>query len=169
MRIRHCGFLANRCKKNNLLKCRNILGQDNIPEKSNKSIKELMLELTGQDISTCPFCKKGKLKKMYKIPEQTGPGFFERLNLTALQDTSQPENVLDMIFIYEYLRRWIAMSIIYNGIKKREILIEKSITILKKMVNYNMIDHKERFYLNKFFQHSQIQTLQSPQKGEIRL
>ena len=67
-----------------------------------------------------------------------------------------------MIFIYEYLRRWIAMSIIYNGIKKREILIEKSITILKKMVNYNMIDHKERFYLNKFFQHSQIQTLQSP-------
>ena len=88
MRIRHCGFLANRCKKDNLLKCRNILGQDNIPEKSNKSIKELMLELTGQDIFTCPFCKKGKLKKMHKIPEQTGPGFFERLNLTALQNTS---------------------------------------------------------------------------------
>ena len=88
MRIRHCGFLANRCKKDNLLKCRTILGQDNIPEKSNKSIKELMLELTGQDIFTCPFCKKGKLKKMHKIPEQTGPGFFERLNLIALQDTS---------------------------------------------------------------------------------
>jgi hypothetical protein len=88
MRIRHCGFLANRCKKDNLLKCRNILGQDNMPEKSNKSIKELMLELTGQDISTCPFCKKGKLKKILKIPEQTGPGFFERLNLTTFKDTS---------------------------------------------------------------------------------
>ena len=88
MRIRHCGFLANRCKKLNLLKCRNILGQDNIPEKSNKSVEELMLELTGQDISTCPFCKKGKLKKILKIPEQTGPGFFERLNLTTFKDTS---------------------------------------------------------------------------------
>ena len=88
MRIRHSGFLANRCKKENLLKCRKILGQDNISDNlSNKSVKELMLELTGQDISTCPFCKKGKLKKMLKIPEQTGPGFFERLNLTTMKDT----------------------------------------------------------------------------------
>ena len=88
MRIRHSGFLANRCKKKDLLKCRKILEQDNIPEKpSNKSVKELMLELTGQDISTCPFCKKGKLNKMLKIPEQTGPGFFERLNLTTMKDT----------------------------------------------------------------------------------
>lgn len=87
MRIRHCGFLANRCKKNDLLKCRKILGQNNIPDNlSNKSVKELMLELTGQDISTCPFCKKGKLIKMHKIPEQTGPGFFERLNLTTIKD-----------------------------------------------------------------------------------
>jgi len=88
MRIRHCGFLANRCKKGNLLKYRKILGQNNIPEKSNKSVEELMLELTGLDISKCPFCKKGKLNKMLKIPEQTGPGFFERLNLTSLKDTS---------------------------------------------------------------------------------
>jgi hypothetical protein len=88
MRIRHSGFLANRCKKKDLLKCRKILEQDNISEKqSNKSVKELMLELTGQDISTCPFCKKGKLQKMLKIPEQTGPGFFERLNLTTMKDT----------------------------------------------------------------------------------
>jgi len=89
MRIRHCGFLANRCKKENLLKCRKILGQDNIlGNLSGKSIEELMLELTGQDIFTCPFCKKGKLNKTLKIPEQTGPGFFERLNLTTIKDTS---------------------------------------------------------------------------------
>jgi hypothetical protein len=89
MRIRHCGFLANRCKKGNLLKCRKILGQDNIPDDlSNKSVKEHMLDLTGLDILTCPFCKKGKLNKILKIPEQTGPGFFERLNLTTLKDTS---------------------------------------------------------------------------------
>ena len=89
MRIRHCGFLANRCKKGNLLKCRKILGQDNMPDNlSNKSAKDLMLDLTGLDISTCPFCKKGKLNKTLKIPEQTGPGFFERLNLTTIKDTS---------------------------------------------------------------------------------
>jgi len=89
MRIRHCGFLANRCKKGNLLKCRKILGQNTIPDNlSNKSAKDLILDLTGLDISTCPFCKKGKLNKMLKIPEQTGPGFFERLNLTSLKDTS---------------------------------------------------------------------------------
>ncbi len=88
MRIRHAGFLANRCKKKDLLKCRKILGQNNIPEKSNKSVAQLMLELTGLDIFTCPFCKKGKLNKMFKIPEQTGPGFFERLNLATLKDTS---------------------------------------------------------------------------------
>ncbi|MBU0466014.1 MAG: IS91 family transposase [Proteobacteria bacterium] len=89
MRIRHSGFLANRCKKGNLLKCRKILGQETIPDNlSNKSPKDLMLDLTGLDISTCPFCKKGKLNKMLKIPEQTGPGFFERLNLTSLKNTS---------------------------------------------------------------------------------
>ena len=32
MRIRHCGFLANRCKKGNLLKCRMILGHDDVPD-----------------------------------------------------------------------------------------------------------------------------------------
>lgn len=88
MRIRHAGFLANRCKKKDLLRCRKILGQENISEKSNKSVEELMLELTGLDITTCPFCKKGKLNKTLKIPDQTGPGFFERLNLTNLKDTS---------------------------------------------------------------------------------
>lgn len=89
MRIRHSGFLANRCKKKDLSKCRKILGQDNIPDNlSNKSVKELMFELTGKDICTCPFCKKGKLNKILKIPEQTGPGFFERLNLITIKDTS---------------------------------------------------------------------------------
>ncbi len=89
MRIRHFGFLANRSKKNNMIKCRTILGQDNAPEKTpNKSVKELMQDLTGLNISQCPFCKNGDLKKSLKIKRQTGPGFFERLNLTILKDTS---------------------------------------------------------------------------------
>jgi len=89
MRIRHFGFLANRCKKENIIKCRRILGQNNIPEPlPNKSLKEVMLKLTGLDISVCPFCKKGTLKKAFEIQTQTGPGFFERLNLNILKNTS---------------------------------------------------------------------------------
>ncbi len=89
MRIRHFGFLANRCKKENIIKCRKILGQNSIPEKlPNKSVKEVMLKLTGLDISVCPFCKKGNLKKAFEIEKHTGPGFFERLNLKALKNTS---------------------------------------------------------------------------------
>lgn len=89
MRIRHFGFLANRCKKNSIRKCREILGQNKYPEeKLPKSTKELMLELTGLNISQCPFCKKGDLRKSLKIKKRTGPGFFERLRLTSLIDTS---------------------------------------------------------------------------------
>jgi hypothetical protein len=89
MRIRHFGFLANRCKKENIIKCRKILGQNSIPEKlPNISVKEVMLKLTGLDISVCPFCKKGNLKKAFEIEKHTGPGFFERLNLKALKNTS---------------------------------------------------------------------------------
>ena len=125
MRIRHAGFLANRCKKKDLLKCRKILGQDNTPEKSNKSVEELMLELTGLDIYSCPFCKKGKLNKIFKIPEQTGPGFFERLNLTTLKDTSQFESILaQMSQIFAYHRKWIAASATDNDVKKRKTMIE---------------------------------------------
>lgn len=87
MRIRHFGFLANRCKKHDIAKCRGVLGQaapDNMPD---KSVRKLMQELTGIDITKCPACTKGNLRKSFKIERLTGPGFFERLNLT-IPDTS---------------------------------------------------------------------------------
>ena len=60
MRIRNYGFLANRCKKESLGKCRELLGLSfELPEKVEKSIQEMMLQLTGIDISRCPVCKKG--------------------------------------------------------------------------------------------------------------
>lgn len=89
MRIRHFGFLANRCKKSSMINCRSIMGNNDMPElKSEESVKDLMLRLSGIDISQCPFCKKGHLRNLSKIEKHTGPNFFERLNLTAIGDTS---------------------------------------------------------------------------------
>ncbi len=89
MRIRHFGFMANRCKKNSVINCRAIMGKNDVAEiKSEESVKDLMLRLTGVDISQCPFCKKGNLRNLAKIEKHTGPNFFERLNLTAIGDTS---------------------------------------------------------------------------------
>jgi Putative transposase/Transposase zinc-binding domain len=62
MRIRHFGFLANRSKKQALAQCRKLLKVDSIltpiPE---LSTKELLLNLTGIDLSRCPCCKQGMM------------------------------------------------------------------------------------------------------------
>jgi hypothetical protein len=62
MRVRHFGFLANRSKKQALAQCRKLLKVDSIvtpiPE---RSAKELLLNLTGVDVSRCPCCKQGMM------------------------------------------------------------------------------------------------------------
>jgi len=70
MRIRGFGFLANACKAK---KIQNIQEQlDYQPKKSTKdcSIAERMLELTGRDMTLCPFCQIGHLKRISDIPSQ---------------------------------------------------------------------------------------------------
>jgi len=75
VRIRHFGFLANRCKKENIRKCRELI--DNLPANSRdsqqppecpeKTTQEIMLDLTGVDIRLCPCCKKGTLRIIREI------------------------------------------------------------------------------------------------------
>ena len=64
MKIRHFGFLANTCKKRNLECIHEQLG---VPfegsEVQKQTVQEMMLELTGEDISLCPRCGKGHLVK----------------------------------------------------------------------------------------------------------
>jgi len=61
VRVRHFGFLANR-SKSLLSKCRRLLDLGPVPPKlPQKSVHELMLELTGIDITRCPLCQKGTL------------------------------------------------------------------------------------------------------------
>ena len=77
-----------------MINCRSIMGNNDIPElKSEESVKDLMFRLSGIDISQCPFCKKGHLRNLSKIEKHTGPNFFERLNLTAIGDTSQLKTI----------------------------------------------------------------------------
>ena len=64
MKIRHFGFLANTCKKENLERIHEQLGvplQDS--ELQKETVQEMMLRLTGEDITRCPRCGKGHLLK----------------------------------------------------------------------------------------------------------
>jgi hypothetical protein len=77
MRIRHYGFLANRCKRENLSKCRQFLEvSQELCEAEEKSVQQLMLELTGVDITQCPKCKKGTMKKLFDLPQRFGQNPF---------------------------------------------------------------------------------------------
>ena len=71
MRIRHFGFLANRAKQQNLTRCRQLLGlPPDGPQPPPKSAPELLFELTGIDLSRCPYCKRGT---MVVIEQWPGP------------------------------------------------------------------------------------------------
>jgi hypothetical protein len=68
VRVRHFGFLANR-SKGLLAKCRQLLDLSfALPELPKKSVHQLMLELTGIDITRCPLCQKGTLVFLANLP-----------------------------------------------------------------------------------------------------
>jgi hypothetical protein len=71
-----------------MTQCRKILKYNALETQPEKSTREFMMELTGIDILQCPFYKKGSLREILKIEKNTGPGFFEQFNLTAIPNTS---------------------------------------------------------------------------------
>jgi hypothetical protein len=81
MRIRHYGLFANRCKGENVRRCRELLGLSrDLSEAVNQSVQEVMLKLTGKDITLCPCCGKGTMRSVGLIPEGAGPSGFEILH-----------------------------------------------------------------------------------------
>src|SRR5262249_18291949 len=69
MRIRHFGFLANRSKKRALAQCRRLLKVDpTLPQIPHPSAKELLLSLTGVDLSRCPSCNIGTMRMVGELP-----------------------------------------------------------------------------------------------------
>jgi hypothetical protein len=68
VRIRHFGVLANR-SKSLLSKCRRLLNLNPaVPKLPSKSVHELMLQLTGIDLTRCPLCQKGTLVFLADLP-----------------------------------------------------------------------------------------------------
>jgi predicted Zn-ribbon and HTH transcriptional regulator len=71
MKIRYFGFLAHTNKKQAVALIRRLIDPTmKVPEKIKETISEMMLRLTGKDITCCPKCKKGKMRKIRKLPRQ---------------------------------------------------------------------------------------------------
>lgn len=68
MRVRHFGFLANN-SKGRLSRCRQLMGLlPPLPKPPQRSTDQLMLALTGIDITRCPLCQKGTLVWRADLP-----------------------------------------------------------------------------------------------------
>jgi hypothetical protein len=58
-----------------------------ICEAEQKSIQQLMLELTGVDITLCPKCKKGTMKKAADLPQRFGQNPYYLIHADEFKDT----------------------------------------------------------------------------------
>jgi len=71
MKVRYFGFLSHKNKKQAIALIRKLIDPyAKLPEKIVETIMEMMLRLTGKDITCCPKCGKGKMKIIKKLPRQ---------------------------------------------------------------------------------------------------
>jgi hypothetical protein len=69
MKIRYFGFLANTNKKKCIPLVRKLIDPNaRLPDKLKESVQEMMLRLTGVDITCCPKCQKGTMTKVQTLP-----------------------------------------------------------------------------------------------------
>jgi hypothetical protein len=68
VKIRYYGFLANRYRNEYLSIIRDFMGVSAPLEKEVASLEEMMLLLTGTDITACPCCNRGKMVFFAEIP-----------------------------------------------------------------------------------------------------
>ena len=62
-KIRYFGFLSHRNKKRCIPLIRTLIDPDaEYPEKRKETALEIMLRLTGTDITCCPECGKGRIR-----------------------------------------------------------------------------------------------------------
>jgi Putative transposase len=67
-RIRHFGLLANRAKKQDLARCRELLGAASPPAPLRQSPRELLLAVSGIDFTRCPACRRGRMVDVGGLP-----------------------------------------------------------------------------------------------------
>jgi hypothetical protein len=69
MKIRYFGFLAHTNKRASIPLLRRLINPEApLPEKLEETIQEMMLRLTGIDISCCPECGKGEMVRIKGLP-----------------------------------------------------------------------------------------------------
>ncbi len=88
MRIRYYGFLCNRFRKENLEIVREILGVEEALEQPSKSALELMMELTGIDLSLCPKCQKGRMRIIHSVKKPTIYTIMKKISTLRINDSS---------------------------------------------------------------------------------
>jgi hypothetical protein len=72
MKIRYFGYLANTNKKTCIPLLRKLIDPTaQSPERVTETLQEMMLRLTGEDITCCPQCQKGKMMKVQTLPKPT--------------------------------------------------------------------------------------------------
>lgn len=77
MRIRSYGFLGSASKRKKIKQIQELLNyQPPIKDKTETAV-ERMYSLTGEDITICPFCKKGKLERIGEFPRDFGVLFWD--------------------------------------------------------------------------------------------
>jgi len=70
IKIRYFGFLSHTNKKKEIPLIRKLIDPDaTSPEKTKETIYEMMLRLTGIDITCCPKCMGGKMTLIRKLPK----------------------------------------------------------------------------------------------------
>jgi len=70
MKIRYFGFLSHTNKKKSIPLLRKLIDPDaDLPKKTKETLQEMMFRLTGEDITCCPECKKGKMKTIRELPK----------------------------------------------------------------------------------------------------
>jgi hypothetical protein len=72
VRIRHYGFLANKNRNANLSRIRWLLNLPPQLDQIKTSLEEMMVKLTGIDITLCPCCNMGKMLMFKEIPKLSG-------------------------------------------------------------------------------------------------
>ena len=89
VRIRHFGFLASRAKARDLPRCRQLLGlapKPPLPE--NKTTHDLLVQLTGTDLTLCPHCQQGPTRFLTEPPPPHPLRRNPSPRLPGVQDTS---------------------------------------------------------------------------------
>lgn len=73
VKIRHFGTLSNRNRHSKLLKCKKLTYANLHSISKKPTTAELLLKLTGRDVTLCPCCQKGRMKRQSLLPLMVVP------------------------------------------------------------------------------------------------